>query len=114
MAEVTTTTLRKRTRPVSTLAETLEILRAHETAIRTLGATTMFVYGSAARDQLDPDSDVDLFIDYDPAGPFSFVELFDLRDLASEKLGRRVDMTTRRGLHPKLRSRIEARAVQVF
>jgi predicted nucleotidyltransferase len=45
----------------------------------------------------------------------NLIEALDvLRDLAADQLGRRVDLTTRRGLHPKLRPRIEASAVRVI
>jgi hypothetical protein len=111
---MTEAVITSRSRPVSTLAETLAVLRANEQRIRALGATALYVYGSAARDELQAESDVDLFVDYDPASTFSFVELFDLRDLMAERLGRNVDLTTRKGLHPRLSTRIEATAVRAI
>lgn len=103
-----------RERPVTTLAEVLAAIRAREPEIRALGATALYVFGSAARDELRPDSDVDIFIDYDPAGPFSFVELLDLQCMLSGWLGRNVDFTTRGGLLSRLRARIEASSLRVF
>ena len=83
------------------------IVRAHH-------GLAVAVFGSAARDELRPDSDVDIFIDYDPAGPFSFVELLDLQCMLSGWLGRNVDFTTRGGLLSRLRARIEASSLRVF
>jgi hypothetical protein len=38
----------------------------------------------------------------------------DMKDAAARILGRKTDMITRRRLHPVLRERIEASALQVF
>jgi hypothetical protein len=81
--------------------------------IRALGAASLHVFGSTARGEARDDSDVDLFIDYDP-DRFSFVELIRLRERLSEMLGRRADLATREGLHPLLRRGIEAEAIRVF
>jgi uncharacterized protein len=97
-----------------TRSETIATLKANSREIRELGATGLYLYGSAARDELSPESDVDLFIDYDPASDFSFVELVRLQELIRQKLARRIDLTTRYGLHPLLRSDIEQSSIRVF
>lgn len=97
-----------------TRGEVLAVLRANEEVIRKFGATAMYLFGSAARDELTPDSDVDLFVDYDPSGSFGFVELFDLKDFLAATLDRKVDLTSRNGLHPRLKARIERSSVEVF
>lgn len=99
---------------VSTRAETIEIIRANADAIRRLGATSLYLFGSAARDEIGPDSDVDVFIDYTPDGKFTFVELIGLGDLLQHTLGRDVDVTTRDGLHPRLKARIEQSSLRVL
>jgi len=66
-----------------------------------------------ARNEATDDSDVDLFVDYDPER-FSFVELIRLRKRLSDILGRSADLTTREGLHPLLRAAIEAEAIKVL
>ena len=95
-------------------SETLETLRGHAEAIKGFGATSLYVYGSAARDEMNEDSDVDVFIDYDEAGPFSFVELIGLQEFLASQLKRDVDLTTRGGLHPRLKARIERSSIRVF
>lgn len=88
-------------------------LRKRADEIRQLGATSLYVFGSTARGEAAADSDVDLFVDYDPER-FSFVELVRLRERLSEVLGHPADLTTREGLHPMLRPTIEAEAIKVF
>lgn len=74
----------------------------------------LYLFGSAARDELRADSDVDVFVDYDPEGPFSFVELLDLQRYLADCFGRPVDLTTRAGLHPRLKARIEQSSIRVL
>jgi uncharacterized protein len=94
-------------------ADIIAALRNQASDIRALGATSLYLFGSAARGEATDDSDVDLFIDYDP-DRFSFVELIRLRERLSHMLGRPADLTTREGLHPLLRPDIEAEAIKVF
>ena len=41
--------------------------------VKARGATSLYLFGSAVRDQAEIDSDVDLFIDYDAEKKFSLV-----------------------------------------
>ena len=67
------------------------------------------VFGSVARDEAGPDSDVDIIVEYDKTpGFFAFV---DLQDRLSQALGAKVDLFTKPGLHPALRERILLEAV---
>ncbi len=83
-------------------------------AIRALGATSLYLFGSVARDEAGPESDLDLFIDYDPAKKFSLVDLSGLKIFLEEELSADVDVTTRNSLHPRLKDKIEASAIRVF
>ena len=94
--------------------EIIARIRSRAGDIKALGASALFLFGSAARDELRDDSDIDVFIDREPGAKFTFVELTDLLFLLEEEFGREVDLTTRGGLHPRLRDRIEASAVRVL
>ena len=95
-------------------SEAIAKLKRHADAIKALGATSLYLFGSVARDEGKTRSDLDLFIDYDPNGKFSLLELVGVKLLLEEKLGVQVDVTTRDSLHPLLRADIEQSAVRVF
>jgi predicted nucleotidyltransferase len=88
-------------------------LRVHADAIRAFGVTALFLYGSAARDEIGETSDIDLFADVDYRR-FGFVPFMDLREFLRKALGRNVDFTTRNALHPDLKDRIVRSAIKVF
>ena len=72
------------------------------------------MYGSTARDEARPDSDLDVFIEYDPAARFSLLDLVGIKLELEDRLGIQVDVATRDGLHPRLRKRIEHSAIRIF
>ena len=70
-------------------------LRQHADAVKGMGATALYLFGSTARDEALASSDLDLFIDYDPAARFSLIDLIDIKQFLEEKLAVAVDVTTR-------------------
>ena len=89
-------------------------LRRRAKAIRALGATSLYVFGSVTRDQAENASDLDLFIDYGPDSRFNAFDLVGIKQYLEHELGVAVDITTRDGLHPMLRADIEQSALRVF
>src|SRR5215469_3957358 len=88
-------------------------LKEHETELKQLGVEHLYVFGSTARGEAREDSDVDLFFDH-PEGSLGLFALMEVKETAARILGRKTDIVTRRSLHPVLRERIEALALQVF
>jgi uncharacterized protein len=91
----------------------IAILKEHESELRRLGVEHLYLFGSTARGEARKDSDVDLFLDH-PEGSLGLYQLMDVKDAATRILGPKTDIMTRRSLHPVLRERIEASALQVF
>jgi uncharacterized protein len=95
-------------------SEIIERLQRNADAIRGMGATSLYLFGSAARGKAHPGSDLDLFIDYDPARRFSLLDLVGIKQLLEEQMSAEIDITTRDSLHPMLKDDIERSAVRVF
>ena len=94
--------------------EAIDKLKRQAQAIKAMGATSLYLFGSIALDEAGRGSDLDLFIDYDPNGRFNAFDLVGIKQLLESELGIDVDITTRDGLHPMLRTDIEQSAIRVF
>jgi predicted nucleotidyltransferase len=97
-----------------TRSEALKKLKNHADALKALGATSLYLFGSTAHNKANAGSDIDLFLDYDPRGRFSVLDLVAAKRLLEKGLGVEVDLTTRNGLHPLIRKKVEAEATRVF
>ena len=89
-------------------------LKTFAPALKAMGGTGLFLYGSTVRGEASLASDIDVFLDIDPSGPFNALDLVAAKRLLEEGLGVRVDLTTRGGLHPLIRQGIEQQAERVF
>lgn len=75
--------------------EALRIIRAHETELRAMGAESIELFGSVARDEAGPHSDVDVLVGVTdevrqrPWGGYD--QLDDVKKLLSEAMGERID-----------------------
>jgi uncharacterized protein len=61
------------------------------------------VFGSAARGEAGPDSDIDLLLEFLPDSGMSLFRLQDLNQELEEALGRKVDLASKEGLKPRVR-----------
>jgi predicted nucleotidyltransferase len=95
-------------------SDVVAALKEAEPALRARGVAALYLFGSHARDEARPDSDVDVFIDKDTSRKFGFDEFMDIYFLLRERLSAGVDYGTREGLHPVLRPDIEREAIRVF
>jgi len=71
---------------------------------------SMAVFGSVARGESTPDSDLDILVDVDRSIGLEFVTLAERLE---KDLGRKVDLVSRRSLRPSLWKRIEPELVHV-
>jgi predicted nucleotidyltransferase len=84
--------------------DVLHQLAAHQTEITSFGVKTLFLFGSVARDEARPDSDIDLLVEFDPpVGLFSVVRF---RMFLEEILAHRVDLVLHDAVKPQIRERI--------
>jgi predicted nucleotidyltransferase len=89
-------------------------LKTHAETIKAMGATSLYLFGSTARNAAGSASDLDLFVDYDPASRFNAFDLVGIKLVLEQELALPVDLTTRDGLHPMLKPDIEKSAIRVF
>ncbi|MDR7144366.1 nucleotidyltransferase domain-containing protein [Rhizobium sp. BE258] len=94
--------------------DVLESLQEYSDAVRGMGAAGLYLFGSAARDELGSNSDLDIFIDYDSGSHFSLIDLVAIKQFLEDELNVEVDLTTRDSLHPMLKADIEQSAIRVF
>lgn len=86
-------------------------LREHEEQLRQLGVLSLSLFGSVARNQARPDSDVDVLITF--REPITSEAFFGTKFFLEDLLGRRVDLLTEAALRDRVRQRIEAELVRV-
>ena len=97
-----------------TLSAVLRKLRDAETALRQEGVSAIWVFGSVARGEADPDSDVDLALEFDPDRQPTLFTLARLQELIGTQLGTKVDLGLRRDLRPHVAQAFERDAVRAF
>ena len=72
---------------------------------------SLSVFGSVARDEAGPDSDVDILVEFSqPVGLFQFI---DLQQQLEKAMGCRVDLGTPRSLKPRLKDSVIKEAMRV-
>jgi predicted nucleotidyltransferase len=68
------------------------------------------VFGSAARGDLRPDSDIDLLVDFAPEAEIGFIAFNRLAEELSALVGRKVDLVPKAGLKAAIRNQVLAEA----
>ena len=84
--------------------EILAIARKHN-------AERVYVFGSCARKEETPESDVDLLVDFNQNA--TLFDQVDIQDEMHSLLNCKVDVVSRRGLHPYIKRRVLAEAVEL-
>jgi len=92
-------------------ADVLALLKANRAALQEFGVVSLRLFGSVARDEASPGSDVDLLVAF--GDPPSFSEYMDLRIFLEDLLGAEVDLITERGLRDRVRPYVEREAIRV-
>lgn len=88
-------------------------LAGAEPQIRALGVARLALFGSIARNEGRPDSDVDLLVQFSP-GQKSYGRFIALSELLESLLHQRVELVTTEALSPFLGPRILAEAHDVL
>jgi predicted nucleotidyltransferase len=91
-----------------------EVIGSMHHELRSVGIAGLSIFGSVARGDATPDSDVDILIEVDPQARFSLFDLAGLHDRLSRKLGRRVDVIMANSLRPEIKDSVLREAKRIF
>lgn len=64
------------------------------------------LFGSAARGEMRPDSDIDILVEFLPGADIDLVDYAGLMLDLSDLLGRKVDLVSKNGLKPLIRASV--------
>jgi predicted nucleotidyltransferase len=92
----------------------LRILREQAPRLRAHGITHLSLFGSMARGEAGPKSDIDLLIEVDPAARFGLSDLLDLREELGDLLGRPINFAFASEMRPWLLEWIEEDRIGIF
>ena len=90
----------------------LALAQAHQSDLEMLGVKTLELFGSVARDEAQPHSDVDFLVEF--AIEPTLFDLFRVQHYLEDLLGCAVDLGTRVALKAHLREPVTKDAVRVF
>ncbi len=89
------------------LDEALTILRSNFAALQQrFGVATISIFGSVARNEAGPNSDIDILVDYAPSHRVGMFAFIDLQTELERLLGCRVDLATPEALRREMREEI--------
>ncbi len=95
---------------VTELEEVSRVLSAHRDELTAAGVRSVYVFGSVARGEAAPGSDIDLLVEW--PGPGGLIQFVRLKNRLEDLLGRPVDLVEIDALREPVRSRILAEAVR--
>jgi predicted nucleotidyltransferase len=92
----------------------LRTLKIHETELRQMGVDHIALFGSWARQEERPESDIDILIDLNTKKPLDLFAYAGLKNHITSLFDRSVDVVDRAALKKRLKGVVEKEAVYVF
>ena len=92
----------------------LDALKADEAELRRLGVRRLALFGSTARGEDHPDSDIDLLAGFDPARRLSLLDIVHIENHLSDLLGRRVELVEEGCLRPRAQASADRDLILAF
>jgi predicted nucleotidyltransferase len=95
-------------------SEVLETLRRSEAALRARGVRRAALFGSLARGDNQPDSDIDIMVEIDPAARITVFDYVGLKEYIAGLFDGPVDVVSRDNLKPYVRPAATADPIYAF
>jgi predicted nucleotidyltransferase len=96
------------------LDDALRTLRAHRVALEGMGVVHAGIFGSVARGEASPESDLDVLVVLDDSKVVTIYDYCGVRLAISDLFGGKADVVERKALRPRLKDRIIAEVVDAF
>lgn len=97
-----------------TLDDVRRLIEPEKDALRAKGVAALYVFGSVARGEAAPGSDVDVLIDIEPGRRFHILDLANVYNRLTAALGVEVDIVTSRSVKNARQARVLEDAVRVY
>jgi predicted nucleotidyltransferase len=94
--------------------EVLSKLRQHAPELQAEGILHLALFGSTARDEAGPESDIDLMAVYDPERRLSLLDISRFHLNLEDMLGTKVDLADRTRMRPIIKESAEEDAIDAF
>jgi uncharacterized protein len=96
--------------------ELIKRLKETEPALRQFGVSALYLFGSVARGEPAPGSDIDVFVDPASDEAFGFLNYMDAYEAIRRSVGEGIELgySTRDGLSPYIRGSVEREAIRIF
>ncbi len=90
---------------VTTKQEVVQTLKLNSIQIKSMGVSSIGLFGSFVRNEMNDGSDVDLFVEFEP-GKKSYSNYIKLAYYLEDLMGRKTELLTKAGLSKYIGSKI--------
>jgi len=94
--------------------EVIAKLREHEPELRAVGVVRLSLFGSTARNEARPESDIDLLAAFDDARSLSLLDMIGIENRLADLLGGPVDLIEEGTLRPRASQSVSREVVRAF
>jgi uncharacterized protein len=97
-----------------TREEIIAAIKGRSEVIKAEGVTKLALFGSRARGDQRPDSDIDVLIEVEPDASFSILNLIGVEHIIQDATGLQTQATMRRSMPPRFAQRVNDDILEVF